>query len=671
MAEALRHRGGVLEQASPAPEVRLGARRHEARDDASAAAVARSGAIIVFDGRLDNRDEIIPAFPDPISAAALPDCALAALVYDQKGDDFVSRLNGDFAVAVFDAGRRRLLLARDAVGVPPCYYFSSPALFAFATDIRALLAHAAIPARPDDTVLAEFVASRLHRQPADGTTFFQGIRAVLPAHIVSVTGDGCRSRRYWDFFQAGAAECSPSEAPEAFRHHFTLAVRRRLRTAHRAAVSVSGGLDSSAILCAGLAAGRDQGGPAITGFHYQGGDSLDTSDAPFVDELERTRRVCLVRVGAKPGLLDDCRGVVTHAEAPMLRGSWNTLRRLLGAVRNHGSDVLLTGHWGDQVLFDQAYLVDLAGAGHFGELRRHLDEYARWLPDADGREFRSFFASDLAREWLPGGVHRLLGRARARWRRPSADTWYREAFLGLAPGRRFHGAEPDPAVSAHGRSLYREVRSRYNLLCLEWNNKIAAMFGVDMAFPFLDRDLLVFLMGVPGAVLNASGVPKAILRRSMRGIVPDAILDRRSKADFSTLVNDGMKSDLPALVRSFGSARAVEMGYVDPVALRKGLRSAADGLQSSTCAASWRLADLFAFELWLREFFGHTRPGTGAPMRRDRPGSGATKLTSAGGSSGKKPYRAPRLTTYGTLAKLTKLKGRDKSDGSGEPATRK
>src|SRR5205823_4919139 len=87
------------------------------------------------------------------------------------------------------------------------------------------------------------------------------------------------------------------------------------------------------------------------------------------------------------------------------------------------------------------------------------------------------------------------------------------------------------------------MRSRYNVHGFEWHNKVAAMFGLEMAFPFLDRDVIQFMMSVPGAVVNQDGVPKAILRRAERGMVPDRILGRKTKADFTAVVNEGIRQD--------------------------------------------------------------------------------------------------------------------------------
>jgi hypothetical protein len=129
------------------------------------------------------------------------------------------------------------------------------------------------------------------------------------------------------------------------------------------------------------------------------------------------------------------------------------------------------------------------------------------------------------------------------------------------------------------------------------------MHGMDIAFPFLDRDLIAFLMAIPGEVQSCGGVPKAILRRALRGVLPDAIASRASKADFTALVNAGVAADRDRLARTLGEdALVAKMGYVRRDWRADLINGRTNG--SASCDASWALADLASLELWLQEFFG-------------------------------------------------------------------
>jgi asparagine synthase (glutamine-hydrolysing) len=169
-----------------------------------------------------------------------------------------------------------------------------------------------------------------------------------------------------------------------------------------------------------------------------------------------------------------------------------------------------------------------------------------------------------------------------------------------------------PFASALARDLYRDVRSRYHGLCLELNNKASAGLGLEVAFPFLDRDLIHFVMSVPGELLARDGAPKALLREGLNGIVPDAILRRKTKGDFTHIVNEASRRDYAHIGAILGpDALVVQMGYVEARRLKLGIDSARSALDGSASnAASWRLSSLLGFELWLREFIGHENEET-------------------------------------------------------------
>jgi asparagine synthase (glutamine-hydrolysing) len=150
--------------------------------------------------------------------------------------------------------------------------------------------------------------------------------------------------------------------------------------------------------------------------------------------------------------------------------------------------------------------------------------------------------------------------------------------------------------------MYRMLRSSFQTLCLEWNNKIAAAFGLSAAFPFLDRDLLTFLIAMPGDVQTPRGIPKALLRDACADVIPRPIVERRWKADFSALVNQGVRDDYGDIVSTTEAGRsAVDAGYVSAGVVATD--TATNRLEDrSDCAASWALKDLVGLELWLREF---------------------------------------------------------------------
>jgi asparagine synthase (glutamine-hydrolysing) len=580
------------------------------------AIVASAGVMVVMDGRLDDRDQLGSALalsPSVTDAA----CVLAA--YVKWGEDFAEHLKGDFAVGIYDAPAGRLLLARDAIGVRPLYYFVNDHLFAFASEIKALLEHPAVPVAPDDDGLADVMLPASRPVDRQEVTCFAGISAVVPAHLVVVTPGRFESRRYWDFDCGLAIHLkSYGEYAEAFREQFGRAVARRLRTPGTVAVSVSGGFDSSAIFCQAETLRREGvvGCASVKGISYLGGLGTDADERQYLLDLEREYGVVVERFPMEPlrGLVSGAREQVHANEAPVLDAMWGVTRELHVRAARTGARTLLTGHWGDQVLFSSAYLVDLFLTLKWSEVRQHVSEYARWLGRAQANVLARRLGVEVGRSVIPAAILPPVKWLRRRLvpglnRRPSSlSVAFLQRALRFADqpvmlGHDFH--------SAHARSIYLEARSKYHVHCLDWNNKVAALHGMDTAFPYLDRDLLQFLMAVPGAVQNRNGVPRALAREAMRDVLPEPVRLRRSKADFTAVINCGATDDADELRRVLSpGALAVGMGYFDPATVTAEVNdhlAAAAG--SAGCIESWSLAELFALEAWLQVFLGRTAAG--------------------------------------------------------------
>jgi asparagine synthase (glutamine-hydrolysing) len=612
MSAALRHRGPDGESRRVAgsaglAHLRLWATPEEVGEVQPLA--GRSHAMLVMDGRLDNRDELLGALRLPTTASDAA-CALAA--YEAWGERFPERLNGDFALALFDERERRLLLARDAIGVRPLYYFRSDRLCAFASEIKALLVHPDIPARPDDEGLADslLVASR----PVDrqDITCFAGISAVVPAHVVTVTPERLGARRYWDFDRGRTIRlASFDEYAEAFHERFAEAVRRRARTAGPVAVSVSGGLDSSSVWCqaetlrrAGRAAAA-----CVVGVSYVGVEGSEADEQRYLREIEGQYGAQFTRFPIEPllGVVEGAEDQVRAVEAPFADYLWGVTREVHARARAAGARVLLSGHWGDQVLFSPAYLVDLFRRLAFRRIARHTETYRRFFGADVTRIYRRRLVYDIARSYAPRPALpflKALRRAIAPAERPRA--WLTASFRRRALRLANRPADLGPGFhSAHARAVYLEARSKYHVHCMEWNNKCAALHGVDAAFPFLDRDLIAFLMAAPGDIQTRDGVPRALLREAMRGVLPEPVRERTWKADFTAPANQGIARDLQQIAaRLSQGSLAAQRGYLDERRLAAELPALAAELAGPEALATWDLTDLFALETWLRVFFG-------------------------------------------------------------------
>ena len=568
--------------------------------------VGRSGAMLVLDGRIDNRAELIAALQ---AGPSLSDAALVLAAYDAWEAGFAERLNGDFALAIFDPARERLLLARDAIGVRPLYYFHSARLFAFATEIKALLAHPDITAVADDEGVADFMLIGSRPLDRQDITCFRGISAVVPAHLITVTPRALARRRYWDFdTQTPLRFSSFEEYVEAFGRHFREAVKRRSRSLYPVAVSVSGGLDSSSIFCQAetLRQAGDMTAPSLAGVSYIS-DRSETDEQHYLADIAARygSRFNTFFIEPLTGLVRRAEQQVATIEAPFVDYTFGVTQELHARAAATGARSLLSGHWGDQMLFSAAYLLDLLHHGAWGSIWHHTKEYARYFGPAETRRRRRLLVIDAIRHAVPGSMAPLLKRLKLQLfggRRPK--EWFSPAFLDSALRHRYKVATFECRFhSAHARAVYIEARSKYHVQCMEWNNKVAALQGLDAAFPFLDRDLIGFLMAIPGDMHAHGGVPRVLLREAMHGILPDSIRARTWKSDFTPFVNMGLINDATTILQTLhAECLGVKFGYLDAERLSPELARLASGLNKADCVASWNLADTYGLEMWLRVF---------------------------------------------------------------------
>jgi asparagine synthase (glutamine-hydrolysing) len=573
-----------------------------------------NGVMLAWDGRLDNRSELLRPLGLP-STASDAACVLAA--YGRWGEEFAPRLNGDFALALHDPAMRRLVLVRDAIGIRPLYYFHGNGIFGFGSEIKAVLAHPRVPVKADDEGLADFLMIGSRPVDRQDITCFARVSAVVPAHLVVVTPERLVARRYWDFDTGRSMRLTSfEEYAEAFGDVFRAAVARRTRSAFPVAVSVSGGLDSSSIFCQAERLRRDGAGacPSTIGISYLGALGSDADERRYLTYIERDFGVTIDRfaMAEHASVLAGVEQQLLAIEAPFLDYQWGLTCELDRRAGAANARVLLSGHWGDQVLFSAAYLVDLFGRLAWGEVWRHTREYRRWFGAEEAATLVRHLPYDVVRHHVPNRLAPPLKWLRARLTASERSReWFSDSFL--AKGLRFANR---PALigrgfhSAHARSIYLEARSKYHVQCMEWNNKIAALHGLDAAFPFLDRDLLACLMAIPGEVQNRNGVPRAILREAMRGVLPEEVRARTWKADFTSTVNEGVALELPRIVGALTpSCLAVKLGYVDGRRLGPAVERLSAKLALPEASSSWDLVDLFGLESWLGVFLNHARDG--------------------------------------------------------------
>jgi len=520
--------------------------------------------------------------------------------YEQWGDDCVHRFRGMFAFALWDSPKRRLLLARDRLGVKPLYWARAGDRLLFASEIKSILASGLVQAACNAACVPELLATRYTSGP---DTLFTGIHKLLPGHRLVFEHGDVRIEQYWDLPREGAdpelERLDDATLVEQFRGLLRESVRLRLMADVPLGMFLSGGLDSSAV--AALMA-READRPVQT-------FSVAFAEREF-SELTYAREVAQA-IGADShevvieaaDFFGALPRLVWHEDEPIAHPSSVPLHFVSALAREHVK-VVLTGEGSDELL---------AGYGKYWRALanwRAARAYHRLVPGA----VRSLVAAGVVPH-LPWRIGRLARRSFLAVPPQPAEMFLDTfAAMPLQQQRRLlqpsvlAGATPY-APSLHyferinGRStlldrlLYMDVKT-YLVELLMKQDQMSMSTSIESRVPFLDHVLVEFVARLPPRLKLHRLTTKRILRDAMQGIVPRGILTRRKM---------GFPVPFAAWVRGpwHGTARDVlldrrtrERGLVDSAAVAKLL----DGHRSGRLDggdAIWALVNL---ELWHRTF---------------------------------------------------------------------
>ncbi len=252
MADRIVHRGGDLLDFWIQGEIGMGCHLRRVVPESRAEHQPLSdeyGNAVLFDGRLDNRGELLAALNIARDGAVHSDAEVVLASFRRWGKTSAARMLGEFALGGFSSAGRQLVLARDPVGCRPLYYWTGGGSVVFASEAKALLAHPRISAEPNLDLLADSLVLRQLPYEDDGETFFARIRRVLPGHLLVVTPDRIEMECFWDFNPgAQIRHRAYSDYVLTLRELLIRATRRRMRSDYPVAIAASGGLDSSIVL---------------------------------------------------------------------------------------------------------------------------------------------------------------------------------------------------------------------------------------------------------------------------------------------------------------------------------------------------------------------------------------------------------------------------------------
>ena len=494
--------------------------------------------VLVMDGRVDNWEELRRELLG--SGAVLRSRADAELVlraYEVWGTGFLPHVDGDFALVIWDARRRQAFCARDRLGNKPFFYHRDANTLVFASELRPILERPWVEAVPNESKLVEMLADQW---PSRDQTLWTGVLRLDAAHVLDIGSAGAKVLKYWDPDLSEAQDRhTDQDHVDRYRSLLVDTVRRLSRSHRPLACEVSGGLDSSALMCvaARLHASGVLPAPDVRGYTLRfpaGGRADEIGYARAVGEfLGRPIRERPPTHRSPSWYRDEghrLRDFPGYPNGVMHQGLWQS------AVED-GAVVLLTGVGGDQWLQGRR--------GYYEEeLRqgRWQNVWQCFRADADACGWRS------ATGWLARfGVYPLLPEwARKTWRglRSAGPTpatgpgayWLSpgaQRQLAAARERAAEAGAMAPVLRPGQRHLMNNLRYGFDTFGAELAERQGAALGLEVRHPFRTHRIVQFAFSTPERLRLRGAVNKYHHVQALRGWMPEAVVRRQDKAEFS------------------------------------------------------------------------------------------------------------------------------------------
>jgi asparagine synthase (glutamine-hydrolysing) len=479
-----------------------------------------SGAVTTWDGRLDNREELASQLGAELAAST--DLAIVAAAYERWGTDAFAKLIGDWALSIWDPRSQTLLLAKDFVGTRHLYYSIQKEQVTWCTllDPLVLFADRCL------TIDEEYIAGWLSFFPATHLTPYIGIHSVPARSVVRLVAGRQTIRTYWDFDPVKRIHYrTDAEYEEHFRAALVESVRHRLRSDTPVLAELSGGMDSSSIVCVAddIVARGPAGIPRLDTVSYYDDTEPHWNERPYFTLVEERRG----RIG--------CHIDVSHQESMSLQygrddfaatpasttNLSNAGAQFLTCLASWGNRVVLSGIGGDEVLGGVARpipeLADLLASLHLFKLGHQMVTWALVT-----RKPLLHILRSLIQAFLPVRITGMKeGDGPVVWLQKEFVERHRTALTGYATRLKIFGARP--SFQDNLRTL---EALRRQLGCSIPSSKMLH----EKRYPYLDRNFLEFLYALPADQVAQPGKRRSLMRRALAEIVPREVLNRKRKA---------------------------------------------------------------------------------------------------------------------------------------------
>jgi len=525
-------------------------------------------------------------------------------LYEEKGDEMVGALNGMFAFALWDANRKRLLIAGDHAGIKPLYYWHNRGRLVFASEVKALFRVPVVARGLNTRALARYLTFLW--VPGE-ETLFEGIHKLDPGCLAVFENGDLTKRRWFEISYEPDISKSESQWVEGVREKVLAATTRQMVSDVPLGAFLSGGVDSSA-----LVACMRRSFPTRDIRCYTVRVSPEgMRRAGFADDLPFARKVAdrlganLCAVDTNPDVIGLLPKLVYHLDEPDADPAVFPAYLISKLAREDGTSVLLSGVGGDELFFGyrshQAYRM----YEHLRFLPRHLSGKGLnglgWLLEkASGRQhpvarrLRKF-----TRGWMADGVMRH--QELVDWSDPEAradllgERWSSQSRVDPDIARQFGEFRGSGENNRHSYMLIQTFLGAHNLL---YTDKASMAASLEVRVPYLDVDLMREVARAPESVQLTNGTAKYLLKKAFEVDLPREVISR-PKTGFGVPLQQWINTELKPVVSELLAPNVIqERGLFDPAAVTEAIHENEEGRRDN----AYLIYALVNLELWLRTF---------------------------------------------------------------------
>jgi asparagine synthase (glutamine-hydrolysing) len=546
-----------------------------------------AGNMLTFDGRLDNHKFLRETLHIEDTAATDSELVLAA--YRQWNDECFRHFVGDWALALWNAKRKRLYLARDHAGTRTLYFQRRNESLVWATYIDTFFA-GGVWQSVDET----FVAAYLAGAPRRDRTPYANIRAVPPANVLIAGERGITFKRHWNWIANNRIRYKNSGDYDAhFLHLFGQSVARRTAPGEPILAQLSGGMDSTSIVCMSdhLRRQADPQSALLDTISYYDDSEPSWNEKSYftITESQRGRAglhldVSISRRSFQPAA--SASGEMHYRWPGFDKESGENEQRLYEQLQPYGYRVLLSGIGGDELLGGvPTPIPDLSDSLVAGDLAGLFLKTMRWCARSRTPIFHMLW--DVLRSTC--ALYRPLQPERVRspsWMSPRLNRLVHEEPSHALDSGRHLGLRPSTIFAGRAWSSVLDSLPSHN-------PEYFARY--EYRYPYLDRDLVDFLLRVPREQLVQPGRRRAMMRRALVGIVPEEILERKRKGFIARQPLAVLENSAAAIQALFAHPLVAAKGWVDPKELQNCVERITSGRDTDSWPAFQRLAAIEIF----------------------------------------------------------------------------